>query len=1003
MSLNHSLLQLAEMHNQTETTVVVEQQIAFADSEADVSLKRSDATMRDITQNGMDISHFFERPINTQTYSWDDNTTFFAAIVPWYDYFQSVTVRQKLRGFSRMTCQGLEVEFRINASPFRYSSLMASYRPLFCYTKRLKITVGESEVYYPIPNAEFSGGHIYEDGTEDPGDQLTLTANVQPFGNRLSSYICRSQRQHVYLDVASNSGGKMVLPFYYPKEALELDFGEYVDEDTNDAYLSQSYFMRALRGLGTLHIESLAPLRNLQSADIAGCTIQLYVRPIGVRVWMASGVAAFSQQGLTSMMASLWRSSPEDKPVVSNKQQVAMSKIDDVEVPTIADFASKHCIMATVDWSSTMTPGTGVMAIPIHPCHRVRTTSAGIANMPTRRYSMTPACFAAMNYRMWRGTAKFTIRALCSSFHRGRLRVAWEPNLAQYDSTITVTENMAKPRDPHTQSYIWDLSTSSQVSFTVGFGNAMSKLTVPPLNAMGGSTGNYTYITDQSGYLPISDFIMDNMRDYSNGILLVYVENALQAPQPSTITLVTEMSFPDLELYDSVSQTTTMDTIISTTTSFGSNYTSDTTAETNLYDDSYAVIPNASTRTHTRNLYIPQGVGTVPNMLDKEEKLDFQFQPTTRLKDFDNSTREEFSDLIHRELTYDTFSFEIPVAQEFGGGAVNTQKSVGLFYPPYIVKAILPPIPGNFGTTSPSRSVMYDRQRDTGGVVGYTALFSGTNHTVCPNLARTHFAMLLKECYMGYRSTFNWRFTSVGNNGVELEYMAVERVNASINTGVAFVGRIASVPSPLCLSPYADDTHRGGDPSFPDLSQPTNVIIRPLSFNQGTTVLPTAGNFDYPAWTTRNGSSGSGFGTNTMLELRKRFNSLVGSFYTGGVFCHGSVNSVEARVPYFAKTRLLPSSCLAWAFADSNQELSSQLVLTLLTKYACSRVTATALDELATGGWTTFTGFPKRATVNVVAAVSPGSDFVVSNFINVPNIHLLTADPYLTEADISAS
>lgn len=955
--------------------------------------------MREITENGMDISHFFERPINTQTYVWDDETTFFTTVVPWFDYFRSSTVRQKLRGFSRMTCKGLEVELRVNASPFRHSAILASYRPLFCYTKRLLLSTEETHVYYPIPNAEFSGGHIYEDGTEDPGDQLTITANVQPFGNRLSTYMTRSQRQHVYLDIASNSGGKMILPFYYPKEAMELDFGEYINEDTNDEYLTRSYFMRALRGLGTLHLESLAPLRNLQAADISGCTIQMYVRPLGVRVWMASGVAAFSQQGLTSMISSLWRSTHEDKPVVSSKQQIDMSAIDDTETPSIRDFASKHCIMAAAEWTSTMLPGTGVMAIPIHPCHRVRTQTGGIVNVATRRYAMTPACFAAMNYRMWRGTAKFTIRALCTSYHRGRLRIAWEPNLAQYDSTITVSENIAKPRDPHTQSYIWDLSTSSQVSFTVGFGNAMSKLNVPPINAMGGSTGNYTYVADSGGSLPISDFIMDNMRDYSNGILLVYVENALQAPQPTTVTLITEMSFPDLELYDSLSQTTTMDALVAAIPDFGSNYRTTTGAETNLYDDSYAVIPNASTRTHTRNAYIPQGVGTVPNMLKKEEKLDFEFQPTTKVMSFDNSTREEFTDLIGRELTYDTFSFEVPVAQEGGSGAQTTPKSVGIFYPPYIIKAVLPPIPGNFGTTSPCRSVMYDRERDTGGVLGYDYTFSGTTHTVCPNLARTHFAMLLKECYMGYRSTFNWRFTCMGNNGVDLEYMAVERVNAAINTGVAFVGRVASVPSPLCLSPYASDADRGGDESFPDLTQPANVIIRPLSFNTGTTVTQTAANLDYPAWMTRSGVSSSGFGVNTILELRKRFNSLVGSFYTGGVFCHGAVNSVEARVPYFAKTRFLPSSCLAWAFADSNQELSSQLVLTLLTKSASSKVTSLIFDNPSTTGeWTTAMGFPKRATINVVAAVSPGSDFAVSTFINVPNIHLLAADPYQTEA-----
>lgn len=985
--------------NQNETTVVREQQVTFADGEANISMETASMDHRTITQNGMDISHFFERPINIHTYVWNDETNLFVAISPWYDYFLEPSVRQKLRGFSRMTCEGLEVDFRVNSSPFRYSSVLVSYRPLFCHTKRLKIDSAGVVTYYPIPNAEFSGGHIYEDGVSDPGDQTASLVNVSPSGNTLSSYMTRSQRQHAYLDIASNSGAKLILPFMYPKEAVELDFGDFQDVDANEEYLTRSYFMRAMRGLGTVHVESLAPLRNVQTADIAGCTIQVYVRPIGVRVWMASGVAAYNVQGLTSMLSSMWKSVPIDKPVASNVQDVKLSKLGDQEDFSVTSFARRHCIVAVADWTSARPAGFGLFGMPIHPGQRVRKQVSSSVSLSSRRYAMTPACFAAMNYRMWRGTAKISIRAICTSFHRGRLRVVWEPNMSQYDSSIAVSDTVAKPRDPHTQSYIWDLSTTSQVNFSVGFGNAMSKLTVPTLNAMGDATGNYTYVVGNLGGLPIADFAADNMRDYANGILMIYVENALQAPTASTITLVVEMSFPDLELYDSVGQTATMDFMQSTTSGFGSNYTAEDSAEVNLYDESYAVLPNAATRSHTINAYVPQGVGTVPNMLDKDDKLDFQFQPSTYLPDFDNSSREELSDLVRRELTYDTFTFEVPVAQEAGSAAVTTIKPVGMYYPPYIIKAVLPPIPGNFGTTSPCRGVSFDKDREDGGVVGYTVTLAGESQVICPNLARTHFAMLLKECYVAYRSTFNWRFTSLGNNGVDLEYMAVERVNSSINSPGSFVGRIASVPSLRCLSPFGYETSVTSDPSFADLSVPSNVIVRPLSFNTGTTVVQSSSNWDYPEWMTRSGTTGSGFGTNTLLQLRKRFNSLVGSFYTGGVFCHGQVNSVEARVPYFAKTRYLPSSCLAWAYADSNQELSSQLVLTMLTKSACSFVTSAALDEAATTGWTIGMGFPKRATVNVVASVSPGSDFAVTHFVNVPNIHLLTSDPYTVESE----
>ena len=56
--------------NQVDTTVVAQQQLTFADGEANISLDTAQTAYRDITQNGMDISHFFERPIIIQRYTW---------------------------------------------------------------------------------------------------------------------------------------------------------------------------------------------------------------------------------------------------------------------------------------------------------------------------------------------------------------------------------------------------------------------------------------------------------------------------------------------------------------------------------------------------------------------------------------------------------------------------------------------------------------------------------------------------------------------------------------------------------------------------------------------------------------------------------------------------------------------------------------------------------------------------------------------------------------------
>lgn len=989
------------MHNQTDTTVSTQQQITFADGEANVAIDRVQVAYRDITQNGMDISHFFERPINLHAYSWDDETNFFKVINPWFDYFQTPTIRQKLRGYSRMTCEGLEIDIRVNCSPFRYSAVLASYRPLFNYVKRIQWDSGEEVTTYGIPNAEFSGGHIYEDGVYDPGDQLASLANVDPSGNTLETFMARSQRQHAYIDIAANSGVKMVLPFMYPKEALELDFSEFISADWNEEYLTRSYFMRALRGLGTLHLESLCPLRNLQTADISGCTIQIYARPVKVRAWLSSGVAAYQPQGLTDMLSSFWRSKHEDNSVLSNTVECHVEQIEDKEELTVSAFAAKTAIVAVVDWSSAAAPGDGLFAMPVQPCQRVRNFSSPGMALTSLRHTLTPYAFLAMNYRMWRGTARFTVKAICSTHHRGRLRVSWEPNMASYQSITGVSNDIVQPFDPHTQSYIWDLSTSSQVSFEVGFGSALSKLYVPPIANIAGNTNmKYSYAVGVGGVLPVDNFVSENMRDFCNGFLMIHVENALQAPSPSIVTLVVEMSFPDLQLYDSLSQTSTMDAMEATTTGTGSNYATSGLAEQNLYDNSWAIMPTASTRNHTVDGFIPQGIGTVPEMLDKKEKLDFVFQPTTHVPNFDNSNRETLMDLVCRELVYDTFSFEVPVAMETGGGTVaSNKKLVSMYYPPYVVRAVLPPIPGNFGTTSPCRTVSFDKDRFNGssyGNVGYDVTIETNSQKFTPNMCRTHFAMLLKECYTAYKSTFNWRFASMAGNGVELEYLAVERVNENINrnSNTAFYGRMAAVPVPMTVSPYSKDVSLVDDESFPSMLEPLNVIVRPLAYNVGTTVIQATSEFDNPYWMTVSGRSGAYFGTNTLMQIRKRLNSFIGSFYSGGAYAKGPSPTLSCRVPYFAKTRYLPSSCLAWAFADSNQELSSQLVLSMVTQSRSSCVVAAVLDN---NDWGVIGGFPKRSTFNIVASVSPGSDFTVVKFLNVPNIYLLDTDQYTVE------
>ena len=133
-----------------------------------------------------------------------------------------------------------------------------------------------------------------------------------------------------------------------------------------------------------------------------------------------------------------------------------------------------------------------------------------------------------------------------------------------------------------------------------------------------------------------------------------------------------------------------------------------------------------------------------------------------------------------------------------------------------------------------------------------------------------------------------------------------------------------------------------------------------------------------------------------MQELRQRMVTGLGSFFSGGAY--GS-SGVQLHVPYFARTRFLPSSVLGWLFSESNQENSASLCLTMVTKPKCAFVNTPGYIENAgnVGGWVTYCHFPKHATVCMVSSVAPGDDYTVSHFLNVPNIYLLTSAFYIDE------
>jgi hypothetical protein len=86
----------------------------------------------------------------------------------------------------------------------------------------------------------------------------------------------------------------------------------------------------------------------------------------------------------------------------------------------------------------------------------------------------TPAWMVSRLFKFWRGDIIFRFKFLCTKYHRGRVRITWDPY-----------GNVAGTPDSTTQVYnkIIDITSETDVEFKVPFIQETSYLRVPQTEA----------------------------------------------------------------------------------------------------------------------------------------------------------------------------------------------------------------------------------------------------------------------------------------------------------------------------------------------------------------------------------------------------------------------------------------------------------------------------------------------------------------------------------------
>ena len=358
------------------------------------------------------------------------------------------------------------------------------------------------------------------------------------------------------------------------------------------------------------------------------------------------------------------------------------------------------------------------------------------------------------------------------------------------------------------------------------------------------------------------------------------------------------------------------------------------------------------------------------------------FQPTTVVEDslYEGEKVGSLRALLQRDTFYDTISFEIPRAQTQAntGGFSGVQFDV----PPTLCIRMLPMYPFAFGTDSPSRSTV---QTLSTAVPTYSFTgTSGTARTYCPNMARTNLFPLLRECFVGVRGSYNWKFVPLVESGCRIKLISASRSNF---THPAY-SKIGSLPRNIRCSPYSGtDQYITDGPAF--ASADSSAIV-PMVYDTGTTYTASVCGI-------RSALLGN---QNKLSSLRRFLNGYIGSFTSGSLLVNSrEQTTLGVRVPYFSLARFLPGSVTGWMNGNSNGELSQNVRLTVLTEGAPSLASsgsffANASAALSNLNWVGAYNGPARSQLTLAAICSAGDDLSFGGFVSVPALFMTSASVF---------
>jgi len=501
----------------TAAPSTTQQNVKFIDSRPGyieaVKTEVDDLRLAPLSQDAT-LDDFFCRPVKIQTLSWGVGATFYEEFDPWSLYFNNIRVVNRISNYKLLHAK-LHVKFMLNGTPFHYGRLIVSYNPL------------------PI------------------SDDMTID---RPFVS--ADIVAASQRPHVYLNPTCSIGAEMVLPFFVPTNLLDIvdtgwdEMGQLcihsmqglkhangaVDSVSISVFAwaeevkfaiptqfepgsitpqSDEYGDKPISTKATAVANMMSNLVKVPYIGPYALATQIGANAIGnaAKVFGYSAPTDFSitrnhpvakgNFAATNMPDSVFKLTVDCKQELTVDPRIAgLANTDEM---AIANIATRESWIDSFEWQLGRPEEALLYNIVVDPCvHKLFNNGNGT------ELHLPACCFASVPFRQWRGSMRYRFQVVCSNYHRGRLKIVYDPT----STPIGTSE--------YNVAYTTVVDISDNTDFTIDVGWAQHTTFKEHIKV-----GTLT-----------QDAMMGNLSigtatpaiGYGNGHLAVYVVNELTVP-----------------------------------------------------------------------------------------------------------------------------------------------------------------------------------------------------------------------------------------------------------------------------------------------------------------------------------------------------------------------------------------------------------------------------------------------------------------------------------------